>query len=63
MLKDFPLTNPTVVIFNSSAILSASSVGADFEMTIDTPSFAAFNRTSDDIRPLKTRILSLSGIR
>lgn len=49
-------------MFSSSAICGASSVGADFEMTIDTPIFAAFNKTSEEIRPLKTISLSRTGI-
>ena len=57
-LNDPPRMNPTVVIPKSSAKLKANSVGADFDRTISQPILATFSKISEEIRPLKTMILS-----
>src|SRR5699024_8329432 len=57
-----PLANPMAVIPSSSASFSAKSVGAALEINTPMPILETFNKTSDDIRPLNTIILSRTGI-
>ena len=49
-------------MFKSLASCIASEEGADLDNIIPTPILAALIKISNEIRPLKIKILSLTGI-